>query len=92
MDSNSEIILELEPDVAVTDSEAPESAARVLPFSFAKKHGVLIRDAEDGVAQAVFRTGASPLSLAEARRFAGNAAKDDPCDCRGLRCIVAAIL
>lgn len=75
MDSNTEIILELEPDVTVSDAEAPPLAAKALPFAFAKKHGVLIRDAEDGIAQAVYRTGASPLSLAEARRFAGTTLK-----------------
>ena len=75
MDSNTEIILELEPDATVSGVEAPELATKALPFAFAKKHGVLIRDAEDGVAQAVYRTGASPLSLAEARRFAGTPLK-----------------
>jgi len=71
MEGTTEIILELEPDVSPDEPEAVESAARALPFAFAKRHGVLIRDVEDGVAHAVYRAGASPLSLAEARRFAG---------------------
>ena len=41
-----------------------------LPFAFAKRHGVLIRDFKDGIADTVYRAGTSPLSLAEARRFA----------------------
>ena len=45
--------------------------SRVLPFSFAKRHGVLIREVTGETADAVYRPGVSPLSLAEARRFAG---------------------
>ena len=71
MDGTDEIILEVLDVEAVTQPSTPESAARVLPFSFAKRHGVFIRDVCDGVADAVYRTGAAPLSLAEARRFAG---------------------
>ena len=44
---------------------------RRLPFAFAKRHGVLIQDLRDGVLHAIYRTGTSPLSLAEVRRFAG---------------------
>ncbi|MEL7539061.1 MAG: type II secretion system ATPase GspE [Pseudomonadota bacterium] len=45
-------------------------SGRTLPFSFAKRHGVLIRSYTDGCAETVYRTGTSPLSLAEAHRFA----------------------
>lgn len=41
-----------------------------LPFTFAKRHGVLIQDAANGRATAVYRSGAAPQSLAETRRFA----------------------
>ncbi len=74
MDSNTEIVLETE---EVTVGEAGDSvpahgaSSRPLPFSFAKRHGVLIREIKGGKADTVYRTGASPLSLAEARRFAG---------------------
>jgi general secretion pathway protein E len=51
-------------------AEAPREA-RALPFSFAKRHGVLIRVIGDDAADAVYKAGTSPLSLAEARRFAG---------------------
>ena len=44
---------------------------RILPYSFAKRHGVLIREIGDATAEAVYRTGVSPTSLAEVRRFAG---------------------
>jgi len=70
MESTSEIVLELETDPAEEIILAEETPQRSLPFSFAKRHGVLIREMDDGVAHAVYRTGASPLSLAEVRRFA----------------------
>jgi general secretion pathway protein E len=49
----------------------PESAAaeRLLPFSFAKRHGILVYDYQDQHALAIVRNDASPLSLSEARRF-----------------------
>ena len=71
MESHTEIVLEVD---SVTESEtvaAEEPVARALPFSFAKRHGVFIRNIESGVADTVYRTGTAPLSLAEARRFAG---------------------
>jgi general secretion pathway protein E len=75
VESNSEIILELEADVTTAAPSAPESLVKALPFSFAKRHGVLIREFKDGMAHAIYRAGASPLSLAEARRFAGTRVK-----------------
>ena len=71
MESNTEIILELEPAINTSVETGEIQVARVLPFSFAKRHGILIREIDDGIAHAVYRSGASPLSLAEARRFAG---------------------
>ncbi len=74
MDSNTEIVLETE-EVTVGEADdsvpAHDASSRPLPFSFAKRHGVLIRDIKGGKADTVYRSGASPLSLAEARRFAG---------------------
>ena len=46
-------------------------AQRSLPFAFAKRHGVLIQQMHDGVAEAIYRTGAAAQSIAEVRRFAG---------------------
>jgi general secretion pathway protein E len=71
MESNPEILLELETEPAEEITLAEETPGRALPFSFANRHGVLIREFADGIGHAVYRTGASPLSLAEARRFAG---------------------
>ena len=44
---------------------------RKLPFPFAKRHGVLVREVADGVAETIFRSAATPQSLAEVRRFMG---------------------
>lgn len=66
-----ELALELEEDSGSEEKVEAAEAERVLPFSFAKRHGVLIREIVDGVADAVYRAGTTPLSLAEARRFAG---------------------
>jgi general secretion pathway protein E len=68
MEIESEIVLELAPEPA---AESALVSARALPFSFAKRHGVLIRDYTADGADAVYRPGATALSLAEARRFAG---------------------
>lgn len=65
MDANSEIA------VASGDDDVIAVVRRALPFSFAKRHGVLIRELDADGGQAVYRRGTSPLSLAEARRFAG---------------------
>ena len=66
MEANSEIVA-----AADTDTETVETARRGLPFSFAKRHGVIIRELGSSGGDAVYRSGVSPLSLAEARRFAG---------------------
>jgi len=64
METNSEIVME-------TQDDAVEPIHRSLPFSFAKRHGVLIRQVNSVEGEAVYRSGASSLSLVEARRFAG---------------------
>jgi general secretion pathway protein E len=46
-------------------------AERKLSFAFAKRHGVLVRGITDGIAQAVYRPGTTPLSIAEVRRYLG---------------------
>jgi general secretion pathway protein E len=71
MESHTEIVLEVDSVTQSEPADAEKPVARALPFSFAKRHGVLIRDIDEGVADTVYRTGASPLSLAETRRFAG---------------------
>ncbi len=69
MESDTEIVLESAPEPDGEGLSTPEQ--RALPFSFAKRHGVLIREFLPDAANAVYRPGASPLSMAEARRFAG---------------------
>ena len=66
METNSEIVLES----SETAAAEPEPR-RALPFSFAKRHGVLIQDLNTDGGTLVYRHGTAPLSLAEARRFAG---------------------
>ena len=68
MEIESEIVLELAPEAAAEITPLP---SRALPFSFAKRHGVLIRDISEVEADTVCRHGVSALSLAEAQRFAG---------------------
>jgi general secretion pathway protein E len=61
----ADVVMEPTPELEATGEH------RALPFSFAKRHGVLIREFSKESADAVFRPGTSPMSLAEARRFAG---------------------
>ncbi|MDX1481330.1 MAG: type II secretion system ATPase GspE [Woeseiaceae bacterium] len=67
MDPENDIVLGSPADEPV----AAVARSHALPFSFAKRHGVLIRGVGTDGADAVYRTGATPQSLAEARRFAG---------------------
>jgi len=57
---------------AEPQSLPPEFAAsRRLPFAFAKRHGILVTSADGARAEAVYRDGLTPASLAEVRRFIG---------------------
>src|SRR5690606_40707375 len=60
-------------EAAAVAAELPEepTASRRLPLAFAKRNGVLIKDGESTPMSAIYRKGASMLSLAEVRRFAG---------------------
>jgi general secretion pathway protein E len=60
-----------EPPLRLDAGAAERGRARRLPFAFAKRHGVLIREIANGTAHAIYRKGATALSLAEVRRFAG---------------------
>jgi general secretion pathway protein E len=53
----------------VASEAAVGAPQRRLSFAFAKRHGVLVKQMQDGVAQCACRTNASPTALAEARRF-----------------------
>ena len=68
MEPEAEIVLE---STLEQNADDTLSSRRALPFSFAKRHGVLIRDISANVADAVYRPGATATSIAEVRRFAG---------------------
>jgi general secretion pathway protein E len=48
---------------------APAAGDKRVSFAFAKRHGVLIGGITEGVAHCTVRGGASPLALAEVRRY-----------------------
>jgi general secretion pathway protein E len=50
-------------------SAGSDDGTRRLTFAFAKRHGVLVRDIVDGVAECVCRENATPHALAEVRRY-----------------------
>ncbi len=45
--------------------------ARKLPFTFAKRHGILVLKSDGTGGEGVYRPGISPAAVAEARRFTG---------------------
>jgi general secretion pathway protein E len=49
----------------------PPSPQQLLSFTFCKRHGVLIERIEGQTAEAVYRAGAQPSSIAEVRRVLG---------------------
>jgi len=69
----------METDVSEPDpvAESPEVAKPLprLPFAFAKRHGVLVEDAEADHPAVVFREGTQPSSIAEVRRVLGRRLK-----------------
>jgi general secretion pathway protein E len=56
-------------EVAENVTDKIDSAEHRLPFTFARRHGVVVLGIEQGVANCAYRTPGSPLALAEARRF-----------------------
>jgi general secretion pathway protein E len=54
-------------DAALAAAPAPARERR-LSFAFAKRHGILVRRIDDGVAECVHRADATPLAIAEVRR------------------------
>ncbi|ANO51185.1 type II secretion system ATPase GspE [Woeseia oceani] len=71
MEERPELFLEEDIAPAVEPVLPQVGDLKILPFSFAKRHGVLIQSDEGDTLKAAYRTGASPTSIAEARRFAG---------------------
>ena len=66
MGTEAKIVMAALPEL---EAEAPRN--RVLPFTFAKRHGVIIRSITEGSADTVCRPGVTALSIAEVQRFAG---------------------
>jgi general secretion pathway protein E len=58
-------------NVAPAPAIAAKAINLVLPFAFAKRHGVLLNGMEDGKPLALIRAGARLTAIAELRRFAG---------------------
>ncbi len=60
------------PDEAhATTAHDHDTGASLLPFVFAKRHGILIRGLQDDSYLTIVRENANPTSLGEARRVAG---------------------
>src|SRR3954469_10926160 len=57
--------------VRANDVKSPQNATQLLSFAFCKRHGVVIQKVDNGVAEAVYRAGAQPASVAEVRRVLG---------------------
>ena len=54
---------------AVSSVELTPVPIRELPYSFAKRHGVLLQEGAHGAVNVLCRTGLTPLALAEVQRF-----------------------
>jgi general secretion pathway protein E len=63
--------LPAEPDLLANSEIDSSERQRMLPFSFAKRHGVLIQSHDDGAIVILTRNDAHPASISEARRFLG---------------------
>jgi general secretion pathway protein E len=55
------------PPGPAADASSPE-ADRTLPFAFARRHGIVLKERVDGVAVCALRPDANPAAVAEARR------------------------
>jgi len=56
-------------DVAVAEAPAATPVDRRPSFAFAKRHGVLVKRVVEGVAECACRENATPLAIAEVRRY-----------------------
>jgi general secretion pathway protein E len=54
---------------AVARMSGASAPDRRLSFAFAKRHGVLVKNVTNGVAECVYRSGVAPLALSEVRRY-----------------------
>ena len=55
--------------VSAGGNASPGVVARNLPFAFAKRHGILLRLAQEGVAFCAVRQGVTPAAVAETQRL-----------------------
>lgn len=60
------------------EMQAHDAPVGRLPFTFAKRHGVILTRDKDGSAMVLVRPGASPSALAEANRISGGRARFEP--------------
>jgi general secretion pathway protein E len=56
-------------DAAVAEAPAATQVDRRPSFAFAKRHGVLVKRVIEGVAECVCRENATPIAIAEVRRY-----------------------
>jgi general secretion pathway protein E len=56
---------------SVADLTPASALPAALTFAFCKRHGVLVQRIADGAAEAIYRSGAEPTSIAELRRVLG---------------------
>jgi general secretion pathway protein E len=61
----------LELDLTPVVTSAPDIVAPPLPFSFARRHGVIVTGIDETAAKAFVRRGAAPGCLSEVRRIVG---------------------
>ena len=66
--SNANEAVELSRDNSLHD-DAPPLTAQILPYAFAKRHGVLIGQIEDDSVNLLYRDKPNPIILAEVRRI-----------------------
>ena len=66
---------EIENNDSHNKSKINVSTDNLLPFSFAKRHGILVRSCFEGYADTVHKKNTSPLVLSEVRRFTGKKLK-----------------
>jgi len=59
------------PPIPIEETAQVPSTAPLLSFAFAKRHGILVQQVVEGVAETIYRAGATPSSIAEVRRFLG---------------------
>lgn len=58
-------------DTGITPQEGGRQGSLGLPYSFAKRHGVLLQNSGEGTPQVLCRAGVSPMALAEVQRLFG---------------------